>query len=49
MITDTALFRDEQYHLPGDLPERLDYERMTRVVLGLETAVRELVGSASAP
>jgi len=42
MVTDTALFRDEAYHRSGDLPDRLDYERMARVVLGLEVAIREL-------
>jgi hypothetical protein len=35
MVTDTALFRDESYHTPLDAPERLDYERLARVVGGL--------------
>ena len=43
MVTDTALFRDEQYHRPGDLPERLDYERLSRVVDGLDAVLDELL------
>jgi Zn-dependent M28 family amino/carboxypeptidase len=41
MITDTAVFRDPEYHQPGDLPERLDTERMARVVLGLAAVLSE--------
>ncbi len=43
-VTDTLPFRDPYYHSPGDTPERLDYERMARVAVGLETVVRELGG-----
>ncbi len=42
MVTDTALFRDPQYHAPGDTPERLDFARMARLVTGLETVVNRL-------
>ncbi|MGH7859668.1 MAG: M20/M25/M40 family metallo-hydrolase, partial [Candidatus Binatia bacterium] len=35
MVTGTALFRNPDYHTAGDVPERLDYERMARVVAGL--------------
>jgi hypothetical protein len=42
MVTDTALFRDPHYHLPSDTPDRLDYERLARVVAGLEHVVEEL-------
>jgi hypothetical protein len=35
MVTDTAPFRDPAYHRATDTPERLDYERMARVVDGL--------------
>lgn len=45
MVTDTALFRDASYHLPSDTPERLDYESMTRLVMGLSRVVMELAGS----
>lgn len=39
MVTDTALFRNQNYHLPGDKPETLDYGGMARVVRGLEKVV----------
>ena len=42
MITDTALFRYPHYHEPEDTPEKLDYERMARVVEGLKRVVAEL-------
>ena len=46
MVTDTALFRDPAYHSPMDTPERLDYDRLARVVAGLERVVAELVGAS---
>lgn len=42
MITDTAEFRNPNYHTAADLPETLDYHRMAQVVLGVEAAVRRL-------
>lgn len=42
MVTDTAPFRNPNYHLPSDKPETLDYERMARVVRGLERVVVKL-------
>ncbi len=42
MVTDTAFYRNPQYHGMGDIPEILDYERMAKVVLGLESSVEEL-------
>lgn len=42
MVTDTAPFRYPYYHLPSDTPDKLDYERMARVVAGLEVVVRAL-------
>jgi hypothetical protein len=42
MITDTALFRNPGYHGEDDTPERLDYARLAKVVLGVECAVRIL-------
>lgn len=35
MITDTAFFRNTEYHLKGDTADRLDYERMALVVDGV--------------
>lgn len=43
MITDTAMFRYPHYHQPSDTPDKLDYERMARVVDGLEQVVRALI------
>ena len=42
MITDTAFYRYPHYHLPSDTPERLDYERMARVTLGIAEVLREM-------
>lgn len=42
MITDTALFRYPAYHRPEDTPEKLDYQRMARVVAGLVRVVEDL-------
>jgi Peptidase family M28 len=42
MITDTAFNRYPHYHLPSDTPDKLDYERMARVTLGLASMLREL-------
>ncbi len=42
MVTDTALFRYPHYHTANDLPEHIDYERMARVVLGVERVIEEL-------
>ncbi len=39
MVTDTAPFRDPAYHRPTDTPERLDYERMARLVTALAPAI----------
>lgn len=39
MITDTAPFRYAYYHTPEDTPDKIDYERMARVVEGLSEVV----------
>lgn len=39
MITDTAFYRNPNYHEASDLPETLDYERMYQVVEGVRAAV----------
>ncbi len=36
MVTDTAPYRYPHYHKPTDTPDKLDYEKMSRVVTGLE-------------
>ncbi len=43
MVTDTAVFRNPNYHRPSDLPETLNDEKMTRVFHGLEPVIREMV------
>jgi Zn-dependent M28 family amino/carboxypeptidase len=42
MVTDTAFYRYPHYHLPTDTPEKLDYERMARVTVGLAAMLKEL-------
>ena len=44
MVTDTANFRYPYYHKPGDTVDKIDFDRMARVVRGLEQVVVELVG-----
>lgn len=39
MVTDTAFYRNPNYHSPSDLPDTLDYNRMAMVVEGLMSAV----------
>jgi len=41
MVTDTAFYRNPNYHSPSDLPDTLDYIRMAKVVEGLAAAVEE--------
>jgi Zn-dependent M28 family amino/carboxypeptidase len=43
MLTDTAFYRYPHYHLPSDTLDRLDYERMARVTLGLAAMLQDLV------
>lgn len=45
MVTDTAPFRYPHYHRPSDTPDKLDYQRMARVVVGLEKAIVDLLNS----
>lgn len=42
MVTDTALFRDPNYHRLSDTIDKLDFERLARVVVGLEATLLEL-------
>lgn len=41
-VTDTAPFRNPNYHEPTDKPDTLDYDRMARVVHGLVGVVTDL-------
>jgi Zn-dependent M28 family amino/carboxypeptidase len=42
MVTDTAFFRNEAYHTKEDTFDRLDYEKMAKVVEGVAAAVQSL-------
>ena len=44
MVTDTANFRHPYYHEPEDTIEKIAFDRMARVVRGLDAVIRELVG-----
>ena len=45
MVTDTAPFRYPYYHTAQDTPDKLDYDSMTKVVLGMESVIRRLVSN----
>ncbi len=47
MVTDTAPFRYPHYHKKTDTPDKLDYERLARIVDGLEAVVAELAGASN--
>ena len=42
MLTDTAFNRNPHYHRPSDTPDKLDYDRMARVTLGLAAMLKEM-------
>ena len=42
LITDTGPYRYPHYGQPADTPDKIDYEKMARVVKGIERVVREL-------
>jgi len=48
MITDTAPFRNPNYHRLSDTPETLNYEPMARVVIGIAKLVKYLGSGVSA-
>ena len=43
MVTDTANFRYPYYHTPEDTIDKVDFDRLARVVRGLEKVVAEMV------
>ncbi len=47
MITDTAPFRYPHYHTPQDTPDRIDYDRLARVVMGVSRVVEVLAHARS--
>ena len=42
MVTDTAPFRYPYYHSSNDTPDKLDYDRFTLVVSGMENVIEDL-------
>jgi hypothetical protein len=46
MITDTALYRNANYHTPSDTPGTLDYDRLARAVDGLQHVITTLADPA---
>jgi hypothetical protein len=42
MITDTAFYRNTEYHTINDTEDRLDYGRMSKVVVAVFEAIRNL-------
>ena len=42
MVTDTAFYRNPNYHTADDTPDTLDYERLAHVVTGLYAAITAL-------
>lgn len=49
MLTDTANFRNPNYHSPRDTAETIDADRFTAVVQGLAGAIGALAGPADGP
>ena len=43
MVTDTALYRYPYYHTPEDTPEKVDYDKLARITIGLEKTIRDLL------
>ncbi|MBI3926929.1 MAG: M28 family peptidase [Armatimonadetes bacterium] len=49
MITDTAPFRYPHYHTAEDTADKLDYDRMARVVQGIERVLDAVAASEGVP
>jgi Zn-dependent M28 family amino/carboxypeptidase len=45
MVTDTAPFRYAHYHETTDTPDKIDFDRTARVVMGVTRVLREMAGS----
>ena len=41
MLTDTAPFRYPHYHKPTDTPDKVDTDKLARVVKGIERMIRD--------
>ena len=49
MVTDTAHWRNANYHKPDDTAEKLNYPEMARAVEGLAAVLRSWAGGGSVP
>ena len=49
MVTDTAPYRYSHYHTMQDTPEKVDYERLARVVTGLHKTIHDLAEAVGKP
>ncbi|MDY6993176.1 MAG: M28 family peptidase, partial [Pseudomonadota bacterium] len=45
MVTDTALYRYPHYHRAEDSADKINYEQMTRVVMGMQAVIKGLANS----
>lgn len=46
MVTDTAPYRYPHYHKPTDTPDKIDFERLFKVVKGLQSVIVKLLASS---
>ncbi len=46
MVTDTAPYRYDHYHEASDTPDKVDYDRLARVVAGLAKVLEDLANPA---
>jgi hypothetical protein len=44
MVTDTAPFRYPWYHTGEDTPDKIDYDKLARVIDGLEAVTQSIAG-----
>lgn len=42
MVTDTAPFRYRYYHTAEDTPDKIDFEKLARVVAGVAETIADL-------
>ena len=43
MVTDTALFRYPEYHTPADTPDKVNYDALARITLGIDATLRGML------
>lgn len=43
MVTDTAFYRYPYYHTNEDTPDKVDYDKLARITIGLEQTIRDLL------